>query len=939
MTRAALQPQTKETGMTVSRYMRTGLALLATASLLAACGGGGGGGGPSDTGGQSDSPPQTGTDSTPTPPATPDEDPERPATPATTTTGGGGGSGGSGGSGTGGQTRTPQTCPDGSIIPANATCPTPPPADGPLTGIPWDDPNDDPDKGDIPYAFKASYTIPEDDTSTQDVNEREVYITEIKRDAEYAELTARTIPDRIHQIRSGSDEIALVDDWLAHYADGATRPGGDEPAGCTDAATCQARSAELLAAIPLIHFTAERDSALPHPLIAARGVSMGIDADASADIRLVRAEIDLLDRYLASAEAGKAALEAEIARLTGVATGKESEAQMKQARADQLDREILTLETRIGELDTEIQPLQDEVDQFIADPAYVPTSNDPMFPTLCDSLSDCRAKKAEKELDKAALERDRDDKTGMVSDLRDEERMARAEADDIRSTRIPGLQDDVGEVQGHIEEIRLLQGPIANTFAADEAAADPGPLARVIRDGLARLALEGGYPRNTDGDSDIDSADIAALQGVRGRFAANRALALGLARPYNGGAEQLDEPAGATRSATFARAEPGGVAPEAALRAIARTGGATVDRHTITTDPDGTDLSGDLRMVAGHLGQHWRMDLDGFSVADSGLSGDERQSALTGAGAETRGTFRGVYGTFYCNGASCNALTGSTFGDGWFFTPSVASADGRYETGIGSESTQPTRYRYTANGDGTFTPLHYVDYGMWLTGDPSSLGIEARLELVGPDALGRGTVAVDVTTPNTPSNNLAATATYSGTARGLSARTTGGETASGHFQADVSLSATFGASPTLGGTVTNFRPEAGQGTAHVNPAWSLTLREAALGSGGVIRAQSNEYRWDHDDDESTLPQACGTSLNCGDPRTGVFADDDATGRWSAHGYVASGDVGDRKRPTGFYGGFAAAFDDDGVDQGTQAYPNGDGNLYDDGAAIGVYSAD
>ena len=170
----------------------------------------------------------------------------------------------------------------------------------------------------------------------------------------------------------------------------------------------------------------------------------------------------------------------------------------------------------------------------------------------------------------------------------------------------------------------------------------------------------------------------------------------------------------------------------------------------------------------------------------------------------------------------------------------------------------------------------YADYGMWLEGTDAAPVLRTRMGLVDS---GGTAGTVDLTTTD---NGLAATATYSGTARGLSARTTGtgddATTASGHFTADVSLSATFGASPTLGGTVRNFRAEAGQGGGHVGP-WSIDL-------------------------PATGPRA-GTGDIRNAPFDNVGTDGHPTdGGWSAYAYGAAD-----ARPVGVYGGFQADFAD------------------------------
>ena len=168
-------------------------------------------------------------------------------------------------------------------------------------------------------------------------------------------------------------------------------------------------------------------------------------------------------------------------------------------------------------------------------------------------------------------------------------------------------------------------------------------------------------------------------------------------------------------------------------------------------------------------------------------------------------------------------------------------------------------------------PATYADYGMWLEGTDAAPVLRTRMGLVDPDGAAPG--SGDLTTPGS--------ATYNGTAHGLSARTASGEnpvTASGHFTAAVRLDATFGDSPTLGGTVTNFRGVSGQGGAHVG-SWSIDLRPTGPRAGtGDIRTA---------------------------PFDNVGTDGHPTdGGWSAYAYGAAGE-----RPVGVYGGFEADFAD------------------------------
>ena len=176
--------------------------------------------------------------------------------------------------------------------------------------------------------------------------------------------------------------------------------------------------------------------------------------------------------------------------------------------------------------------------------------------------------------------------------------------------------------------------------------------------------------------------------------------------------------------------------------------------------------------------------------------------------------------------------------------------------------------------DPTGSPALYADYGMWLDGTDATPALETRMGLVDPDGVA-GTA--DLTTAGTEDSGLAATATYRGETRGLSARTANGVTASGHFRASVTLNATFGDAPTLGGTIRNFRTaDAGQGTAHVG-SWTVDLADTDPGTGDISDAPFDR-------------------IGAAGRPTG--------GGWSAYAYGP-----DSARPTGFYGGFEADFAD------------------------------
>ncbi len=227
----------------------------------------------------------------------------------------------------------------------------------------------------------------------------------------------------------------------------------------------------------------------------------------------------------------------------------------------------------------------------------------------------------------------------------------------------------------------------------------------------------------------------------------------------------------------------------------------------------------------------------------------------------------------------------------WFFTPTT-EADVSQAALRGKD---PELFRYRdANGDGTYEVVPYVDYGMWLSGG-NALVLSLLAGVVGPqETVSDWGLKVDVTTAHDDENSppavdgvLSERATYAGTAEGLSAHRAAGTTAtaSGHFKADVELTATFGSSAMLSGTIDNFRSAdaTNQGTAHVNSDWAVTLDSSSLTV--------------YDTDNNGTADA-GGRVNGGS----VSGVDD--GAWSGTGYGR-----EARRPLGFYGGFQAEFPD------------------------------
>ncbi len=249
----------------------------------------------------------------------------------------------------------------------------------------------------------------------------------------------------------------------------------------------------------------------------------------------------------------------------------------------------------------------------------------------------------------------------------------------------------------------------------------------------------------------------------------------------------------------------------------------------------------------------------------AGMAGDDVNSALTDTDSDDDGTEYadgqqfanssqdGIPGIAFCGGSDCEVDDDGDLMGSWYFTPT--KGDEWY-------------VKLTANADYTVETM-YTRFGHWLT----SAGINTRVNTYAM-TLGN-TSNLNVTTVKTAVGSTRLTdtsATYNGNAAGMSVEKTTNEDGeitdirSGAFTATVKLKATFGRSPTIGGTVANF-----QGPA-TDPNWSVEL-------------QTTSFRGAEVDEGRTI----------------------ATGRdgeWRATGYGASG-----ARPTGIFGGFNAHFSD------------------------------
>ncbi len=240
------------------------------------------------------------------------------------------------------------------------------------------------------------------------------------------------------------------------------------------------------------------------------------------------------------------------------------------------------------------------------------------------------------------------------------------------------------------------------------------------------------------------------------------------------------------------------------------------------------------------------------------------QGAATVSG--TPGTeYKGIPGAVWCLGGAggCSVNADGTLSSGWYFTPTSATE------------------LYAANPDmaGMYmVATMYARYGYWLTIDATTDAATAISIAAAPGHSSTNVTTFNLTRPGTATADV--TARYSGSAAGISAR---GD-ASGHFTANVNLTATFGAAvtdATLSGSISGFMGNA------VNPNWRVTLNETSL------------------------------NATAGFDANGIAYGGAAAGEWQAQGYAPDavdhdGDpntAAQPQRPEGFFGNFNANFTD------------------------------
>ena len=304
-----------------------------------------------------------------------------------------------------------------------------------------------------------------------------------------------------------------------------------------------------------------------------------------------------------------------------------------------------------------------------------------------------------------------------------------------------------------------------------------------------------------------------------------------------------------------------------------------------TTAPTGVALTDDAVMMNDHQGSTWA-EIVGtvvdkrIAVTDNGGTGTKAVKAaliegqmgtdvhttLTATGG-TDGKYadgvqvpesdqNGIPGTAFCGGDDCEVDEDGVLTGSWYFTP-----------------TDPKQWYVEMTNDDTDVTIWevetlYARFGHWLV-DDAGTGVNTF-------ANSAGGTTVNLLVSTTDDTLMDTSASYRGPAVGMSVEKTTSsdgeitEINSAAFVATVNLKATFGDSPTLGGTVTDFRGDA------TDPNWSVELQVRTFANGSIVT---------------------------GTP--GVTVASGRNGEWTAQAYGPAAAM----RPTGIFGGFNAHFTD------------------------------
>ena len=269
-----------------------------------------------------------------------------------------------------------------------------------------------------------------------------------------------------------------------------------------------------------------------------------------------------------------------------------------------------------------------------------------------------------------------------------------------------------------------------------------------------------------------------------------------------------------------------------------------------------------IKRINDGAGGTFEVDAASFEgMAVSNVTGDLTLEGALDDGKEYPGTYMDIAGTVFCAGDNCGTATddeGTTLTGSWYFTP----------------TSEDEQYVRNAADTGYEKETLYAKYGYWISGTDAAPIINTYA-MAGDTSTNM--TGLDLATVNTGEGATLTdtSADYAGKAIGMSlvkafdsqGAIEEGSLKTAGFTADVALTAIFGLTPTLGGTVSNF-----QGGAVDNDNWEVGLLRRGI-------------------DANVPTFANGTTTASGQD-----------GVWSATGFGPNGG-----RPTGFFGTFNAHF--------------------------------
>ena len=468
-------------------------------------------------------------------------------------------------------------------------------------------------------------------------------------------------------------------------------------------------------------------------------------------------------------------------------------------------------------------------------------------------------------------------------------KMAKEEATTAKDGLDAGQTDLIGTLE---EAIRLADEAIMEAQALlDAEATETGSLASYVRmvTGADEDNLKSAEDRGMEVAEAVAMALAPSVVQVDPDTAVNGA---GLRAPHE--ASVTTAPTGLTAAVAKANRYQATSHDPNSMTWAMLVGEANVEMKPLGTITSGTFAPGNAELPAASIADMVLISTQ--AATDPGVTESDGQNYGV--------SYKGIPGTAICLGTDCKveavANVGTTGQDGfvdnsgnrkfagsWYFTPTNAMAiymkDKDDDTTVGVDESE----RYVQDND-------IVRYGHWLVVDdgsttPANEGqVTVNTYAYGPAIA--NTAGWGEKVAGTPSSEQAI---YTGMAAGRSVHKVSNEdvaileTHSGRFTANVVLTAKFGATPMLGGTVSGFtsdNPDA------VDPDWMVTLKETAVTNGAVAAST----------DGTTGGITMATGQN---------------GVWSAASYggaddnTGTVDVNETKRPAGIFGGFNAHFTD------------------------------